>query len=274
MAALTTPAGRAGALPDPALRLSGVGLRREGKAILCDIDLAVRPHERWVVLGRNGSGKSSLLRIAALALHPSAGEVEVLGERLGTTDVRRLRRRVGYAAAALADQLRPSITALDVVVTARYAALEPWWHEYTDDDRAEARDRLARLGVADLADRPFGTLSSGERQRVLVARTLMGDVGVVLLDEPTAGLDLEGREQLVAGLEVLAADPTNPPFVLVTHHAEEIPPSATHCLLLDGGRIAAAGPIEETLTAEALSATFGLPLELTRRRGRWWAAAV
>ncbi|MCU1379702.1 MAG: putative transporter ATP-binding protein [Acidimicrobiales bacterium] len=260
-------------MADAALRLTGVGVRRDGRDILGAVDWVVGPDQRWVVLGPNGSGKSTLVKIAALQLHPTRGEVEVLGEQLGRTDVRSLRQRVGYAAAALADMLRPTITARDVVMTARHAALEPWWHSYDDADRAEALDRLDRLGVAHLAEREFGTLSSGERQRVLVARTLMGDVGLVLLDEPNAGLDVGGREWLVAGLDDLAADVATPAMVLVTHHVEEIPPTFTHALLVRDGDVTAAGPIEETLTAESLSDTFGLPLDLTRRGGRWTAWA-
>jgi iron complex transport system ATP-binding protein len=257
-----------------ALRLGGVGVTRDGHHLLGRVDWQVGGDERWAVLGPNGSGKSTLIRIAALQLHPSRGEVEVLGERLGRTDVRALRRRVGYAAAALADQLRPTITARDVAMTARNAALEPWWHTYDDADRAEALDRLDRLGIGELAEREFGTLSSGERQRVLVARTLMGDVGLVLLDEPSAGLDVGGREWLVAGLDALAADPVMPAIVLVTHHVEEIPPAFTHALLLRDGGVLAAGPIEETLTAASLSTTFGLALELDRRGGRWSARSA
>ncbi|MCU1484377.1 MAG: putative transporter ATP-binding protein [Actinomycetia bacterium] len=258
---------------DAALRLTDVGVTRDGRDILGPVDWVVAPDERWVVLGPNGSGKSTMVKIASLQLHPSRGEVEVLGEVLGRTDVRKLRERVGYAAAALADMLRPTITARDVVMTARHAALEPWWHQYDDADRAEALHRLARLGVAHLADREFGTLSSGERQRVLVARTLMGDIGLVLLDEPNAGLDVGGREWLVGGLDDLAADVATPAMVLVTHHVEEIPPSFTHAALLRDGRFQAAGPIEETLTADSLSATFGLSLQMERRGGRWTAWA-
>ena len=254
-----------------ALVLEDVGLTRDGRDLLDGVDWEVEPDQRWVVLGPNGCGKSTLLRIAALQLHPSRGEIDVLGERLGRCDVRSLRRRVGYAAAALADAFRPSITALDVVLTAKHAALEPWWHTYDDADRAEALDRLARLGVDRFADREFGTLSSGERQRVLVARTLMGDVGLVLLDEPNAGLDVGGREWLVAGLDVLGRDPSSPPIVLVTHHLEEIPPSATHVLLLRDGRVLAAGAIEDELTPGSLSATFGLALGIRRERGRWFS---
>jgi iron complex transport system ATP-binding protein len=256
-----------------ALHMAGVGLTRDGRALLDGVNWEVAADERWVVLGPNGSGKSTLLRIAALQLHPSRGEVDVLGERLGRTDVRALRRRIGYAAAALADQLRPAISARDVVMTARHAALEPWWHTYDDADRAEALDRLDRLGVATLAEREFGTLSSGERQRVLVARTLMGDVGLVLLDEPSAGLDVGGREWLLAGLDRLARDPSTPATVLVTHHVEEIPPAFTHALLVRDGGLLAAGPLEDTLSSSSLSDAFGITLELERRGGRWAARA-
>jgi iron complex transport system ATP-binding protein len=254
-----------------ALRLTGVGVTRDGRDLLDGVGWSVGHHERWVILGANGSGKSTLVQIAALQLHPSRGEVVVLGQRLGRTDVRTLRRRIGYAAAALADSLRPTISALDVVMTAKNAALEPWWHDYDDADRAQALDRLTRLGMEGFATREFGTLSSGERQRVLVARTLMGDVGLVLLDEPAAGLDVGGREWLVEGLDDLGADPMTPATVLVTHHLEEIPPSFTHVLLLRAGNVLAAGPIDETLTTELLSATFDLKLEVSRR-GRRWAA--
>ena len=262
------------ALTPPPLRLSGVSVTRDGRTILGPVDWCVDAHERWVVLGPNGSGKSTMVRIGALQLHPTRGDVDVLGERLGRTDVRTLRRRIGYAAAALADMLRPNILARDVVMTAKYAALEPWWHTYEDADRAAATACLDRVGVAHLAEREFGTLSSGERQRVLVARTLLGDIGLVLLDEPNAGLDVGGRESLLAGLEQLAHDPETPAMVLVTHHVEEIPPAFTHALLLRDGCIHAAGPIDETLTADALSATFGLRLVLERRAGRWGAYAA
>ena len=199
----------------------------------------------------------------------------MLGEELGRTDVRRLRTRIGLASSSLAHQLRPELTALDVVMTARYAALEPWWHTYTDDDRDRARSLLARLRVGHFAARMIGTLSSGEQQRVLLARTLMMDPGIILLDEPTAGLDLGGREQLVGALAALAADPESPPTVLVTHHVDEIPPGFTHALLLSGGRMLAKGPIERTLKADALSECFRVPLRLERRGNRWsaWADA-
>lgn len=256
------------------LVLRDVGLTVGDREVLHRVNWRVRAAERWVVLGRNGSGKTSLLRVASLYLHPSTGEVEVLGERLGRTDVRRLRTRVGLASAAMADLLRPGLTAAEVVMTAKHAALEPWWHAYDDEDGARALELLGRLGCAHLATQRFGTLSSGERQRVQLARTLMSRPGLLLLDEPTAGLDLGGREDLVSRLGDLAADPTTPPVVLVTHHVEEIPPSFGHALLLDGGRVHAAGPINDVLTGAQLSTCFGLPLELERRGPRWTARAA
>jgi iron complex transport system ATP-binding protein len=183
----------------PAVRLAGVSFVRDGRTILQPLTWEVLPAERWLVLGANGSGKTTLVRIAALAEHPSTGTVDVLGERLGRTDVRVLRRRIGWSSAALASQLRPALTAREVVMTARYAALEPWWHRYTDVDHARALVCLARFGVERFADRPLGTLSSGEQQRVLLARTLMNDPGVVVLDEPSARLDLGGRERARRG---------------------------------------------------------------------------
>jgi iron complex transport system ATP-binding protein len=255
----------------PALRLDGVGLDRDGTSILHGIDWHVADGERWVVLGPNGSGKTSLLRIASLYLHPSRGEVAVAGEVLGRTDVRALRTRIGLASPAFGDLLRPQLTAREIVMTARHAALEPWWHRYDDADRARAGALLARFGVAHVADRPIATASSGERQRVLLARAFAGDPVLVLLDEPTAGLDLGGREDLVARLG--AVDPGGPATVLVTHHVEEVPTGTTHALLLRAGSILAQGPIDDVLTEPALSSTFGLPLTLERHGHRWSARA-
>ena len=247
------------------LHLARITFERDGRRILDDVSLDVGRGENWLVLGANGSGKTTLLRIAAMYEHPSHGIVEVLGERLGRTDVRQLRRRVGYASAALAHEFRDELLAREVVMTARYAALEPWWHRYDDDDRRRAVECLDRMGVGELADRTLGTLSSGEQQRVFLARTLMNDPGVILLDEPAARLDLGGREQLVAALGDLVADVTSPPFVLVTHHVDEVPPGVSHALLLQQGRVVAQGPIDEALTSETLSTCFGLPLTLERR---------
>jgi len=231
----------------------------------------VNQGEHWVVLGANGSGKTSLLRLAGGWLFPTSGTVDVLGHRLGRVDVRTLRRRLGYASGALVAQLRPGVTGLEVVMAAKHAALETWWHTYDDADRDRARGLLARMGCAHLADRAVVTASDGERQRVQLARTLMVEPDLLLLDEPTAGLDLGGREALLERLAALAGDPSAPPTVLVTHHVEEIPPGFTHALLLRGGRVLSAGPLDAILTAEGLSACFGLPVSLERRAGRWSA---
>lgn len=247
------------------LNLSGVSFVRDDRVILAPLTWKVMPGERWLVLGANGSGKTTLLRIASLYEHPSSGTVKVLGEQLGRTDVRVLRRRVGYLSAALAAQIRLELRCLDVVMTARYAALEPWWHRYTELDEAEARRCLDRMGVGWTAERPLATLSSGEQQRVLLARTLMNEPGVLLLDEPSARLDLGGREQLVSALSELTLDAAAPPLVLVTHHLDEVPPGMTHVLMLRDGLVVAKGPIGRHLTAGNLSECFGLPLQLDRR---------
>lgn len=255
-----------GAVPTRSVvRLRGVSFVRDGRTILAPLDLTVRSGERWLVLGANGSGKTTLLRIASMHEHPSTGRVTVLGEELGRTDVRQLRRRVGYLSASLAGQLRPELRCLDIVRTARYAALEPWWHHYTPDDDAQAIRCLQRMGVADLAERPLSTASSGEQQRVLLARTLMNDPDVVMLDEPSARLDLGGREQLVAALGELTTDPDGPPLVLITHHLDEVPPGMTHVLMLRDGKVVTKGTIGRHLTAASVSECFGLPLTLERR---------
>ena len=255
----------------PLLELTSVTRREAGITIVDHINWTVRSGEHWVVLGPNGSGKTTLLRMAALLLHPTRGEVTVLGETLGRTDVRTMRSRIGYASAALADSLRPTVTAEDVVVTSLYGALEPWWHDYRDDQRKSARDLLDRVGCGHRTDHRFGTLSSGERQRVLVARILMADPELLLLDEPTAALDLAGREQLVVVLGALAADPSTPPMVLVTHHVEEIPAGFTHGLLMADGCVVASGRLETVLTETNLARCFGVEVSLAQTQGRWSA---
>lgn len=250
---------------------------RDGRAILDRLDWAVRPGERWVVLGPNGSGKTTLLQVAGGRLWPTSGTVEILGHRLGNVDVRSLRPRVAFVSAALVRQLRPSLQAREVVVTGRFAALEPWWHRYEPDDWRRADQLLAERGVggADgLGTRPFGVISEGERQQVLLARALMSDPELLLLDEPAAGLDLGARERFVADLGQLAGDPTTPPLVLVTHHTEEVPPGFTHAALLREGRFVAAGPLADVLTSELVSACFGLQVTVESADGRWWSRAT
>ena len=258
----------------PTASLRNVSVVYDGTTVLGPLDWDIAPHERWIVLGPNGSGKTSLIKILSLYRFPTTGTVDVLGERWGTVDVREHRRRIGLASSSLRDQFRPNISGIDIVMTARYAALESWWHTYTDADRATALACLKRVGASQLAERAFATLSSGEQQRVQLARTLMGRPELLLLDEPTAGLDLAGREQLVASLESLAADPQTPATVLVTHHTDEIPPSFTHGLLLRDGAPLVCGDLGDVLTAEALSECFSHKLRLERRDGRWLSWAV
>ena len=261
---------RPGAVP---LRFADVVLTREGTPILDGVNWTVAAGARWIVIGPNGCGKTTLLQLATGYLHPTAGTVEVLGHRLGRVDVRELRRHVSLVSAALLKRLEPGLTGVEVVLTGADAALATWWHEYTDDDRSRALALLEAAGAAHLADRPLAVLSEGERQQVQLARSLMGAPGLLLLDEPAAGLDLGARERLVARLTHLAADRATPPVVFVTHHVEEIPPGFTDCLLLANGRVVAAGPIHTTLTSDALSETFGLHLDLRHDDGRWASVA-
>jgi iron complex transport system ATP-binding protein len=254
--------------------LAGVSIVRGGATLLDDVDWSVDEAERWVVVGPNGAGKTTLLQLLAAQIHPSAGVAGLLGEVLGTVDVFELRPRIGLTSAALAERIPRGESVHDVVVSASYAVLGRWREEYDVLDHERADELLDHLGIAGLAGRTFGTLSEGERKRVQIARALMTDPELLLLDEPAAGLDLAGRESLVRTLSDLALDPYAPASVLVTHHVEEIPAGVTHALLLQRGRVVAAGPLRETLTAENLTATFGLPLALTETDGRWAARAV
>lgn len=256
-----------------ALQLSNVSLRFDQTEVLRNINWQVATDERWVILGRNGSGKTSLARIAALTLHPSSGRVFVLGEELGRVDVRQHRRRIGAVSAAVATSLRPDITAKDAVMSALNGALEPWWHHYSDADHEKALAALRRFGLEAQANQPFRTLSSGERQRMLLARGLICDPGLLLLDEPTSGLDLGAREELLSDLADLATGPDTPPLVLITHHVEEIPLGFTHLLLLREGQITAAGPMGETLNSENLSHCFDLNIKVENHDGRYAARA-
>ncbi|MDH4076042.1 MAG: ATP-binding cassette domain-containing protein [Acidimicrobiia bacterium] len=271
---MLTPAGaEAGGplLAGPVLELAGVEVRVEGNTILTGVDWRVERGQHWVVLGPNGGGKSTLLRIASLALHPSLGTVRVLGHELGRVDVRPLRARIGLASTALAEQMRGSLSAEEVVRCGRFGALEPWWHRYEPADTKRAESLLAQVGLDGYGDRTMISLSSGERQRVMLARTLMPHPELVLLDEPTANLDFGGREDLIDALQQLAADPASPPTVLVIHRVEDIPASATHLLALRAAQVAAQGPIEATLGADLLSDLFGLPVHLHRAGARWVA---
>lgn len=256
------------------LRLESVSVVRDGSLLLDRLSWTVRSGERWVVIGPNGAGKTTAMRIASAHLFPSRGTVEILDARLGAVDVFELRPRIGVTSAALAESIPRTEQVRDVVVTAAYAVVGRWREAYDEHD-VERADRLLRqLGCAHLSERTFGTLSEGERKRVQIARALMTDPELLLLDEPGAGLDLGAREDLVRRLSVLAIDRFAPVSVLVTHHVEEIPPGFTHCLLLRDGRSVAQGPIGETLTAEALSDCFGMWLRVDHADGRWTARAT
>jgi iron complex transport system ATP-binding protein len=256
------------------LELAGVSVVRGGSTLLDNITWEVEEGQRWVILGPNGAGKTTLLQLAAGRIHPTTGVAGILGEVLGAVDVFELRPRIGLSSAAIAERLPPEELVRDVVVTASYGIVGRWREQYDALDHARADALLDALGAGHLRDRAFGTLSEGERKRVQIARALMTDPELMLLDEPAAGLDLGGREDLVARLGALAADTEAPALVLVTHHVEEIPPSFTDILLMREGRIVAAGPLELVLTAANLSETFGLPLLVERRGGRWSARAA
>ena len=255
------------------LEFDAVSLRYDpGEPLTLDsVMWSVRDGERWVVLGANGAGKTSLLRIAALYQHPTSGTVRVLGEVFGHCDVRTLRTRIALCSPALAQRLEPTMTTFEVVMTGIHAALAPWWHRYTDEDRARSHALLVRFGVDARAGHRFDTLSAGERQRTLLARSLVHDPELLLLDEPTAGLDIGAREQVLGDLAALAADAAAPPIALVTHHVEEIPVGMTHALVLRAGHVLAQGAILEVLTDAVLSKCFGVPLRVDHTAGRFTA---
>jgi iron complex transport system ATP-binding protein len=261
-------------MSDEVLRLRGVGVRRDGNMLLRNVDWTAHEDERWVVIGPNGAGKTTLLQVAASLLFPTEGEAEILGERLGHVDVFELRPRIGFSSAAVAEKVPPGEKVIDLVLTASYAVLGRWQEEYESSDVTRAVEILDALGCAHLIRRRFGTLSEGERKRVQIARALMPDPEVLLLDEPAAGLDLGGREDLVRRLSLLARDPGAPMSVLVTHHVEEVPDGFTHAMLLRRGSVVAAGPLPEVFTERNLSKCFGVPLLVEYRQARWTARAA
>jgi iron complex transport system ATP-binding protein len=257
--------------PDATLQLQQVTVRRGDKLLLDAVDWTVEEDERWVVLGPNGAGKTTLLQLAATTMHATEGLVWVFGERLGAVDVFELRPRIGLTSAVLAQRIPAGELVVDVVVSAGYAVIGRWREAYGRLDVRRAKMLLNRFGVLELAERRYGTLSEGERKRVQIARALMTDPELLLLDEPAAGLDLGGREDLVSTLSMLAHDEMSPATVLVSHHVEEIPPGFTHALLLREGSIVAQGLLDDVLTEENLSKTFGQDLELQKSGERFFA---
>lgn len=257
-----------------ALEFTDVVVRREGRNIIDHVTWQVDDDQRWVVLGPNGAGKTTLLQLADTLMHPTAGTVSVLGETLGRTDVFELRPRIGFASSAMAKRVPRDETVLNAVLTAAYSVLGRWNESYEEIDERRAMRVLADWRLDHLAERTFGTLSDGEQKRVQIARAVMTDPELLLLDEPTASLDLGSREELLALLSGYASAPSTPAMLMVTHHVEEIPVGFTHVLLMREGRIVAGGPIAETLTAETLTETFGMPIVITDDEGRYAARAA
>jgi iron complex transport system ATP-binding protein len=256
------------------LDFDGVIVRRNGRNIVDDVSWAVNDDERWVILGPNGAGKTTLLQLATAFMHPTRGTLDILGERLGRTDIFELRPRIGFASSALARRLQRDETVLNTVMTAAYAVMGRWREQYDGVDEERAREVLSQWKLDHLADREFGTLSDGEQKRVLIARAIMTDPELLLLDEPSASLDLGSREELLQLLGDYATAPGTPAMAMVTHHVEEIPVGFTHVLLLRDGKVVSAGPLASTLTAEALTETFGMPITLTETDGRYAARAT
>jgi len=256
------------------LQFRDVSVIRDGNAILDGVNWTVDSDQRWVILGPNGAGKTTLLQIAAAAMHPTKGEAEVLQESLGKVDVFELRPMIGFASTAMARRIPRNETVLDTVLTAAYSVTGRWNEEYEEVDLRRARRVLGEWGLEGFADRRFGSLSDGEQKRVQIARSVMTDPELLLLDEPAASLDLGAREELVGLLGGYASSSSSPAIVMVTHHVEEIPQGFTHALLLDHGRIVAAGPLAEALTGDTLAETFGMPIELTESNGRYAARAA
>lgn len=251
--------------------LAGVTVRRGNAVLLDSMDLIVNEGERWVVIGPNGAGKTTLIQLLGAQLYPSDGVVGLLGEVVGAVDVFELRPRIGMSSSALAERIPADEKVRDVVLSAAYAVVGRWREDYDEYDTHRAEELLASLRIDHFAERTFGTLSEGERKRVQIARALMTDPELLLLDEPASGLDLAGREALVDTLSTICLDPDSPATVLVTHHVEEIPDGITHALLLKDGKAVASGLIDEVLTDANLSETFGLPLLVGHRDGRWGA---
>ena len=256
------------------LDLRDVSVIRDQKTILGPLSWRVLSGERWVVLGPNGAGKSTLFALAGSLIHPSRGEVSILDEELGRTDVFELRPRIGLTSNSIVELIPEDEKVIDVVMTAAYAIVGRWQESYDLWDESRALSLLTTLGVRELRERTFGTLSEGEKKRTLIARALMPNPELLLLDEPAAGLDLGGREDLLRRLNALALDPTSPATIIVTHHVEEIPRGTTHCLLLSEGLAVAQGPLAEVLTATNLSMAYDIEIELNETDGRYFARAT
>jgi iron complex transport system ATP-binding protein len=261
-------------MSDEVLRLRSVAVSHDKSMLLRDVDWTVHSDESWVVIGPNGAGKTTLLQVAGAMLAPTAGSAEILGEALDAADLTDLRTRIGLASVVVADRVPPAEKVIDLVLTASYGILGRTAENYDSSDVTRAVELLDAMGCAHLIRRRFRTLSEGERKRVQIARALMSDPELLLLDEPAAGLDLGGREDLLRRISGLAGDPRAPVMVMVTHHVEEVPAGFTHAMLLRRGAVLAAGPVHEVFTERNLSRCFGIPLRVAQHNGRWSALAV
>ena len=253
------------------LELHNVTVEREGRSILGPINFAIRPQERWVILGPNGAGKSTMLQILATQIFPTRGTVHVLDKEMGRCDLSELRTRIGICGALISEDIPADELVRDVVLTAAYAILGRWNEAYDLWDESRAVALLTTFGVREFADRTYGSLSEGERKRVQIARALMADPELLLLDEPASGLDLGGREDLLSRFSAFAADPASPAMIVVTHHIEEIPFGTTHALIIKNGLIAVSGPVSSVITSEHMTAVFGINIEVTPANGRFFA---
>ena len=258
----------------PAIELDRVTVRIGGERVLGPVSLSIDAGQRWVLLGPNGGGKTTLLSVIGARLQPTSGAARVLGHTYGRADMRAVRGAIGHTSHTLSDLLPAGLRVLDVVLTGKEAMLAPWFQRYGDADRELAHRRLTEVGAADLAERTFATCSQGERQRVLLARAMFADTSLLVLDEPCAGLDLGAREHLLAAVDAAAERRPDLVVVLATHHLEEIPASSTHAALLANGSLIASGAIDTTLTSQHLRACFGLDVDVTRRADRWSALAI
>jgi iron complex transport system ATP-binding protein len=261
-------------LPDTgAIELDHVTVRMAGRQALGPLSLSIGAGQRWVLLGPNGGGKTTLLSVIGARLQPTSGAARVLGHTYGRADMRAVRSAIGHTSHTLSDMLPAGLRVLDVVLTGKRAVLAPWFQRYDEADRDLAHRRLAEVGAADLAERTFATCSQGERQRVLLARAMFADTSILVLDEPCAGLDLGARERLLAAIDASAASRPDLIVVLATHHLEEVPASSTHAALVANGSLMASGAIGSTLTSSHLTSCFGIDVEVRRRKGRWHATA-
>ena len=268
---ISAPATAPALAEDLVIDMSGVTVVREGHKILGPVDWQVELDERWVVVGPNGAGKTTLMRLAAAQMFPTSGSVVLVGETMGKVDLRELRTSIGMSSSALAQRIPNDEIVADIVISAGYDVLGRWRERYDEMDQERAIEILEQVGAYHLAEQTWGTLSEGERKRTLIARALMTDPELLLLDEPGAGLDLGGREDLIHLLSQLAEDPDSPAIVMITHHVEEIPPGFTHGLLLDEGEVVAQGVLEDVMTSQHLTSAFHQPIEITQDGGRWFA---